>query len=115
MRDDHAISLLHTLSDRVPIKRHQTAKLDDLDTDAFLFHLFRCDDRTLNEGAIRNDRDVRTFTNSLRFTERDHEVITRILRLVVSLSIEMLVLEKQDRIVRANRSAQKPVCVERIR
>src|SRR2546426_11918979 len=113
MRDDHAVGFLYGGGDRRPIVRKQAAQIDDLDADALLLGLLCSDERPLDQRAVSDYGKVLSLPHSLRFTKRDHEIVLRILRLVVGLAIEMLVLKKQHGIVTANRRAQQAVGVKR--
>ena len=112
--DDHAVSSFDGFNDRVPVVRRQAAQVDDLDANAFLFRLFRSNERTLDQRALRHDREVLSLANSPGLSKRNHEIVAGVSRLVVRLAIEVLVFEKQHRIVAANRRAQQSVCVERV-
>src|SRR5215208_137651 len=114
MRDDHTAGLFYSLCNRIPVERKQAAQVDDLHANALLLHLLRCDQRALDQCAVSDDRQILTFTNLLCLPKRNHEVVSRILRLVIRLSIEMLVFEKQYRIVAANRGAKQSIGVERV-
>ena len=69
--DDHAVRSFHGFNDRVPVVRREAAQIDDLDADAFLFRLFCGDERTLDQSAVSDDRQVLAFANFLRLCQTE--------------------------------------------
>src|SRR5439155_15592002 len=66
-----------------------------------------------NEGrGISAAGQLRAFAYELGLAERDHIVRTGVRRAIVRLAIEVLRLEEQHRVVRANRGAEQSVGVE---
>src|SRR5207302_8102440 len=114
MSDDHARSFLDRRSNRGPIVRTYGAQIYDFDANPSLLGLPGGDERTLNEGAVGDDGKISSYAHHFRFAKRNHEIVGWIRRFVVSLAIEMLVLQKHHRIVAAYRGAQQAVRVERV-
>ena len=77
--------------------------------------LVRGDERSLHQRAPGDDEHVGAVAAQARLAERNHEVFARVLALVVGLPVEVLVLEEQHRIVAADRRAQQPGGVDRVR
>src|SRR5262249_35893371 len=67
----------------------------------------------LHQRAVGYYRYIGAFSHNPGFSERYHEIASRVAALVVGLAIQMLVLEKQHRIVRSYCSAEKAIRVER--
>src|ERR1044071_4993583 len=68
----------------------------------------------LNIGAISDDRKIAAFPRDPRFAKRYHIVRAGILRLVISLTIEMLMLKEEHRIIRTDRRAQQSISIKSI-
>ena len=73
----------------------------------------RRDQGTLHHRTVGHDRKVGSLANHLGLAERNHEIRSRIRRLVVGLAVEVLVLEKEHGIVAADGGPQEAVGVER--
>jgi hypothetical protein len=104
---DYPARPLDGLGDHLEIEWHDRAQIDDANTDPGFFRHLRSHERTLNDRTPRDDNHVVSRAPLGSPGERDHVVGTGVLRLVVSLAIEMLVLEEHDWIVAANGRAQQ--------
>ena len=94
---------LHVRGDRLPVVRHDRPQVEDRDADVVLFGLLRRQERSLHQRAPGDHQDVIAVASQVRLAERNHEVFAGVLALVVGLAVQVLVLEKQHRIVAADR------------
>ena len=85
-----------------------------LDFKRFFGGLFGCDQRTLHQRAVSDDGQVFAFAHDFGFAERNHEIASGILALVIRLAVQVFVFQEQHRIVRANCRAQQSVGVQRV-
>ena len=98
-----------------PIVGIERAQIDHLDARLRArARLLRRLKRPWHHRAVGDDRDVVARTHNLGFAERNHVIRPGIRRAAEGLAIEPLVLEKQHRIVAADRGAQQAVGVESV-
>src|SRR5205807_2605316 len=101
MSNYNARGFLDRHSDRVPIVRTYGAQIYDFDANPLLLGLPGSDERTLNEGAVGDDGKIGSFAHDFRFAKRNHEIVWRIRRFIISLAIEMFMFEKHHGIIAA--------------
>ena len=111
--DDYAVRLSNGCGNGLPVVRRKRAQVDDFDVDALTLQLCCGHFGAMNEGAVGDDAEVRALFHHSSLAERNHKVRPRILRAVVGLAVKMLMLEEHDRVVAADRRAQKARDVER--
>ena len=112
--DGHEPAGLRDLTqDRLRVERHERAHVDDRRVDAVLLlqDLGRLE-RARHHERERADRDVFALAHDVRLTER-HDVLA--VRHLALSRVERLLLEKQDRVVVADRGRHHPLHVGRER
>src|ERR1700676_92427 len=105
--DDDAVGFPDGFGDGFPIVGRERAQVHDFDGDAFAKQLrggYLC---AVYQGTVRDDADLGAFRNHASFAERDGVIGAGVFGAIVGLAIEMLVLEKHDRIVAADSGAEK--------
>ena len=71
--------------------------------------------RLLHQRAISHHREAAPRLHHARLAERDGEIRTGVRRAVVRLAVQLLVFQKQHRIVRAERRAQQAAGIQGVR
>src|SRR2546425_6018082 len=66
----------------------------------------------MDQGAVGDDAYIRAFSYRARLPEGNRKIRPGIFRAVVGLAVQVLVLEKQDRVIAADGRAQKAGYIE---
>ena len=107
MRHHHAAGPGDRLGDSGPVVGCQRAQVEHHDADAPLGRALGREQRPLHEGTPGDHHDVGAVPPNTRAPERDLVVRSAVDRFAVDLTIQMLVLEKQDRVVAPDRRSEQ--------
>ena len=114
--DEHAVRLPDRRRDRIPIKGIQAAQVHQLDLHSLLaLQLLRGLQGPGYHGTIGDHGQVLAGVDDFRFAEGNHVFRTGIRSAPESLTVKALVLEKQHRVVAANRSTQQARRIQCVR
>ena len=115
MHDERPARLADRRRDRLPVERREGPQIDHLRLDTLLTgQRLGGPPRPLDERAVGDDGHVPPFTYDARLREWDGVVGAGVGTLVVGLAVQMLMLEEQHRILRAQRRSQQSIGVERV-
>src|SRR5262249_52425932 len=110
VRYDHTAGLLDGGSNCRPIVRRQGAQIDYLDADlrVLLFELQGRLKTFLHQRAVGYSGEACAGFYHLGLAERDEEILARMRRAVVRLTVELLVLQEKHGILATNGCSQQP-------
>src|SRR5579863_1729163 len=109
VHDEHAIRLLHRLQNRLLIEWKQGAQVDHFDLDAFFRERLGRFERIVHHRRVGEDREVFSFAANGGFADRHRVVFRR--KLFLDPAVEVLVLEKEHRVIIAYSRFQQAFCV----
>ncbi len=104
--DDDAVSAHDRCEDGLLVQGLKRTQIDDLGLHALFGRQFVCGLlRSVHHGSVGDDRDITAGAGDMGPAERDEELLAGI-DFILDSAIEVLVLEKEDRIVIAHRTLE---------